>query len=332
MVKIIQILIGICIAAAGVFIFTRQVDLGVVGEVVLSTPPWKIACVMLFNVGTLYFRALRWRVLLPDRIDSSKTTLFPLVCIGFMVNNFVPMRIGEAVRALLLWRRNGYTIPESVGSILIERLLDILVFCTFLITPVLLLPQLHMYTSYAIMLSSGIAFVAGVFALYAFRPNMVMGLGSKMVSLLPAVIGKRLAVIGKEIISNLDWLFSSRKTILVVALSFITLFWQIAMLYILGTGVEQLSVLVSMFGVAFAAVGAAIPLAPGYVGTLHAMVLKGLGMAGVAADSAGALAVLFHAIGYVTVAFLGLLFFVRLKVSVNDIRNAGELSKKKRSN
>jgi uncharacterized membrane protein YbhN (UPF0104 family) len=50
------------------------------------------------------------------------------------------------------------------------------------------------------------------------------------------------------------------------------------------------------------------------------MMLSGLTMAGIEADKAGAIAVIFHAIGYVTIALMGIYFFSSLKISFKDIR------------
>jgi len=326
MKKALQLIAGVIIAALGVVVFTRQVELASVGRIIAQTDLWKIVVVALLNVGTLYFRSLRWGVLLPKRSGVVTTGYFPLVAIGFMVNNFMPFRIGEAVRALLLWKRNGYTVPESIGSLVIERLLDVLVFSTFLLVPVFLMPVLSEYRVYAELLSAGVLCVVGFFMLYALWPKMVAGAGRLLLQAVPYGLRKRTGLIAQELFSNFEWLLSVKKALVVVLLSYVTLACQIGMLSTLGSGVEHFTVFTSMFGVAFAAIGAAIPLAPGYVGTLHAMVLKGLGMAGIAADTAGALTILYHAIGYVTISALGLFFFVRLKISFADIRQAKDLS------
>lgn len=331
MVKVLQIIAGAGIASAGLYIFTRQVDIGTVAEIIRQTALWKIIAVMVLNVLTLYFRSLRWRFLLPQKPLTSKKDLFGLVTIGFMVNNIIPFRVGEAVRALLTWKRNRFTLPESIGSLVVERFLDVLVFASFLCLPVLLLPELVEFQRYAFLLAFGLGTVCLLFIFYAVKPGVTVSLGRIFLRPFPVRVRTLLETVGKEVLSNLDWLFSVRTVVSVAALSFITLFCQIGMLSALGADVKHFSVLVSMFGVAFAAIGAAIPLAPGYVGTLHAMVLKGLGMAGISSDTAGALAVMYHAIGYITLTLLGLFFFIRLKVTFKDVRSAGKLKKVERT-
>lgn len=318
----IQVAAGLAIAAAGIWIFSRQVHVGVLIHEMEQTRWWTIGLVVALNPMTLFLRSLRWRVLLPEKAMRQKNGLFPLVAIGFMVNNVLPARIGEAVRAMLLWRRNGFTIAESVGSLVVERVLDVMVFVTFLFVPICFMPQLAPLRLYGILLGSGFAvFVAGLL-LYARMPRIVTGMVSKLIVIVPTRFRQKIVAVGTDLASNLNWLFSLRKVIIVCILSVSTLGCQVLMLQFLAHGLPHFGPLSSMFGIAFAAIGAAIPLAPGYVGTLHAMMLQGMGMVGVAADRAGAIAVLYHAIGYGTISLLGMFYFFRLKLSFGDIGKA----------
>jgi len=79
-----------------------------------------------------------------------------------------------------------------------------------------------------------------------------------------------------------------------------------------------------LFAQAFAALGAAIPLAPGYVGTLHAIFLQGLVLCGVERDKAGAATIIFHAVAYITVTLLGLYYYFRFQVKFKDISKASD--------
>ena len=78
----------------------------------------------------------------------------------------------------------------------------------------------------------------------------------------------------------------------------------------------------SLFAQAFAAFGAAIPLAPGYIGTTHALVLSAAKAVGMSADSGRALAILYHLVNYVPVTAVGLFYFFRLKVNFKRITHA----------
>jgi len=312
----------VAVAAAGIWIFFRQVNVTGMILGVRATPLWKIALVVLLNPATLGFRAWRWSVLLPDRRGVEKHGFFPIVVIAFMVNNILPARIGEAVRAALLWKRNRFSIVESVGSILVERFLDIIVFTLFLFIPFILNPELSSLRFYGYFTGGGLFVVFLSLLAYSKWPHMAKSTAERINRLLPCRVQKIVVPVAKELVSNLDWLFSPKKVVVVVALSLLTILCQVVMLLVLGHGIAGFGFLDGMFGIACAALGAAIPLAPGYVGTLHAVMVSGLSASGIPSDNAGAIAVLYHGIGYVTVVTLGTYYFFRMKISFSDIRES----------
>ena len=318
----LQLFIGLLIAAIGVWVFSRQVDLSAMLGKVQETPWWKIVVVVLFCPLTLLLRAWRWKVLLPSNKGCSKDGLFPLVTIGFMVNNFIPARVGEAVRAALLWNKNNYTIAESVGSLLVERLLDILVYVIFLFWPIFVLPELSSLRYYGLLFAGGVGASIFCFIIYRINPLLTRQFAIHLLKFIPDRLGRFITRIGKELLSNVDWVFSRQRTLLIVILSFATILCQVAMIQALGLGVTNFGLFVSMFTTACAAVGAAIPLSPGYVGTLHSAMLQGMEMAGIAPESAGAVAVLYHAIGYVTISLMGIYYFFKMKLTLKDINKA----------
>jgi len=90
----------------------------------------------------------------------------------------------------------------------------------------------------------------------------------------------------------------------------------------LGIKLSGFGVFHGMFGVAFAAIGAAMPGAPGFVGTLHAALKQGFGFLGVQESGAAAITILYHAIGYIVVTFMGIVFYFTMKLSFDDIGKA----------
>ena len=322
--QIVQILGGLLITAAGLYIFFRDVKIAELWKEIRATELWIIIAVAILNPVGLWFRAYRWKIILPVRQKADKQRLFPLVMIGFMVNNILPARLGEAARAVFLWKRNGYSVAESVGSLLMERFIDTIVFATFFILPVFFIKELSTLFLYALLLSFFVAGIVFLFLVYSRMPEPTRHHAKKIIGRLPQRIQTMVIKIGAELISNLDWVFHVRKVFAVMILSFVIILCQAGMMYALGRGLERFGILDSMFGVAFAAVGAAIPLAPGYVGTLHATLLRGLSMVGVHVDKAGAMAILYHAIGYMTVTTIGLYYFFSTKISFREIGKAKE--------
>jgi uncharacterized membrane protein YbhN (UPF0104 family) len=91
-------------------------------------------------------------------------------------------------------------------------------------------------------------------------------------------------------------------------------------------------ILSGMFSAACAAIGAAIPLAPGYIGTLHAFLKLGLVKCGIETNTAAAATLVYHAIGFSAVTIAGLYYYLRLRISFKEIGKAkAELDKEETS-
>jgi hypothetical protein len=78
-----------------------------------------------FYVMSVYFRALRWRHLTNPLAPIPRSVLFRSTAIGFMVNNLMPLRLGEFVRVWTLSRETGVPVGAVFGTVVLERVLDV---------------------------------------------------------------------------------------------------------------------------------------------------------------------------------------------------------------
>ncbi len=73
-----------------------------------------------------YFRALRWRYFLyPLKKDIGMDILFSSLMIGYMMNSIIP-RAGEVYRPVLLANKEKISKASAFGTILVERVFDVL--------------------------------------------------------------------------------------------------------------------------------------------------------------------------------------------------------------
>ena len=89
----------------------------------------------------VYFRALRWQYLLSVVGEFPAARLYPVVVIGYMVNNLLPARVGEFARAYYLAQREEVSASTGLATIAVERVYDGLVLLAFAAfsAPILLL-------------------------------------------------------------------------------------------------------------------------------------------------------------------------------------------------
>ena len=97
-----------------------------------------IPAILLYFVS-IYFRSIRWKHLLSPVATIGIAKLYPVIIIGYMANNLLPVRLGELVRAYYLSRREDISGSASLASIAVERVFDgitLLIFC-FTAVPIL---------------------------------------------------------------------------------------------------------------------------------------------------------------------------------------------------
>jgi uncharacterized protein (TIRG00374 family) len=332
---VIQWTAGVVLAAAGMWVFLHNIDTHkLAGQLLHSNPLLIVACAG-FAVLSIWLRSLRSAMLLPVCTRDQQKKLFPILMIAFMINNILPARMGEVARAMLLWKRNGYSGAVSFGSVILERVLDTLVFLSCFFIPVFIVPGLagsnipghsaRALTLHTLALAFCAVFSFFVVLLIAYSryPHTVRRIGVRIAAtrLVPLRFRTRINRIGKELISNLEWTFSLKRVAGIVVLSYAIVSCYAVMTQLL-IHEKAFGFLHGLFAQAFAAMGAAIPLAPGYVGTLHAVFLQGLMLCGVGRENAVAATIFFHAVAYIAVTGLGLYYYFSFGVKFKDISNA----------
>lgn len=86
---------------------------------------WVILPVILFLLIAHYSRAMRWKLLMePLGYKPSNFNAFAAVMIGYLVNAGAP-RLGEVFKCSLLARYEKFKIDKLIGTILIERAVDL---------------------------------------------------------------------------------------------------------------------------------------------------------------------------------------------------------------
>jgi uncharacterized protein (TIRG00374 family) len=82
-----------------------------------------LAIAIIIGFVWMWMRAIVWRTLLRER--ASLKDVFFTVGEGYLLNNFLPFRLGEIGRAFLLSRKSGMQFMEVLPTIVIERVMDL---------------------------------------------------------------------------------------------------------------------------------------------------------------------------------------------------------------
>jgi uncharacterized protein (TIRG00374 family) len=121
--KIPRWLPGAIISLVLIVVLLYFVDINAMVDAVRKADYRFIAAAFALSFVWMLGRAKVWQTLLRDR-PSFKDTLFT-IGEGYLLNNFLPFRLGELGRAFLISRKSKLQFPEVLPTIVIERVVDL---------------------------------------------------------------------------------------------------------------------------------------------------------------------------------------------------------------
>ena len=241
------------------------VDLSQVANAFRSADYGILAAAGVLAFAWMFVRGIVWRTLLRERTSYRDTML--ALSEGYLLNNFLPFRLGEIGRAFLLSRRSGLPFSEILPTIVIERAVDLF------FSAVIFLAALPFVVgageAWRVAIIVGAVIVAGLAFLYvlARRRQPALDLFHRLSARWPTLQrhgGDLLEsfLTGLSVLTD-GWLFAR-------FLFWMTINWAMAIVnytVITLAFFPQTTVVWGMFGLGAAAFGGAIPSLPGGVGT-----------------------------------------------------------------
>ena len=285
-------LVGIAISAVALWIVAGTVDLWETGSILADADALPLVAIVAIVAVQVTVRAWRWSFLMPHGSDGRRLRirrLLPPLLVGYLGNAVLPARLGEPMRAVLASRRERVGTTEALGSVLLERLIDVatlavVAFSAALvvdapgwISQVLGVAALGGIVGMAILLSVGIKPILAIADRLGLerRPALRSLVGRFAASV--GGPGRRRAIGISAGVSVGAWLLDAVS------------FWLAAQ----AVGVE-LAYPAALLIAGFTVLGTAVPSAPGYVGTFELAAAAAAGALGVPPAAALAMAVVAH--------------------------------------
>jgi hypothetical protein len=284
-----------------------------------------IPALVLYFAG-VYLRATRWRILLRSVAPTATTNqLFPIVVIGFMANNILPLRAGEIVRSVVIGREFGVRKTSALATIAVERIFDGITMLGFLAFSMIFVSLTSELQSLAILSFIIFAGLLLALVLLTFGGDVVTRLLQLVLGPLPDRVGTRVEQMAESFLSGLGVLKSRRDLAKVVVTSIGAWLLEASMYYLLaiGFGAQVRDVMngaVTLLTTGVANLSTLIPGAPGYIGQFEYGVKLVLnGAFNISEHNALAYAILVHAALYFPITILGLVEWFRRSLSVRDL-------------
>jgi len=306
--------IGALISLACIFLVLRGVDLQKTANLLGGARPAWLALAVAAIVGDLLFRAVRWQVLIrPIRaVPFRRLTAYMLV--GYLANNVLPARLGELVRSHYLGDREGISRSATLGTVVVERVVDTVVLVGIGAAAILVLNVRGVVVS-AILIGVAIAALLCVALAVALAAHRLPGAGraAAFLSRWPRVVGVATRLRDGLRVAALP------KTVAAAAILSVAA-WSCTVVAVLAVG-QSLGIELTVGEAALLAAGTnlatAIPSGPGYLGTFE-YAGQSIALAfGLAASVGLALALLIHVLTIAVSSIGGVVALIRLGWSHN---------------
>ncbi len=274
-----------------------------------------VAVVLLF--AWLFVRAVVWRTLLRARVPY--WDVFHSLNAGYLLNAFLPFRLGELGRAYLLSLKTDLKFVEILPTIVIERSMDLAITAAIFLSSLPFVVGAKGADRIAIIL--GVLVLAGLLFLYILARNDQWALDTfHKISARWPLIQRFGGNILESFLTGLGaltdgWLFAR-------FMFWILLNWGMSIVtfyLILRAFFPQAQWIWAMFGLGAGAFGNAIPSLPGAVGTYEGALGGALTLLSGDQSTSLAVALTSHLLNYLTAIVLGSYALAREGQSLSGI-------------
>ena len=300
---------GTVLSLVCLWLVTRDIHFSEVAKALAqANHTWVILAVSLVLTAPLA-RAVRWRLLFYPRHRQHRVwKLVFILLIGQMINIVLPTRLGELARAHLMRELEGESGAFTLGTIVLEKLMDSIALLFFLFGVMLALPlPPWLRASAMVVIASAIVLLPGI-AISAYSQGQMLRMLTWLLGPLPersrrwAIRQSELVLSGLKVLRYWDMVL--RVVLWSVLIMGIGALVNYATFAALGLGLPFRA---AVFTLVVLQIGIAAPSAPGKVGVFHYLTTAALSVFSIKSSLAFSAAVLLHLIVILPPSVLGVL-------------------------
>ena len=308
--RLLQLVAGLLISLVFVYALLSRVPLAQVGAALERARPPLVGAALCGIAFSYSLRTQRWAMMLRSlgaNVRFAEAAVPLMGCVA--LNNVLPLRAGDVMRIVAFRRLTKVPPSMQLGSLVLERLLDIATLMAILFATLALQrgtglqPRIREGLE-AVALAAVLA-VAGFLAAPAPLRLIVRGVEARVPRLKPA--GESLLRLSEAIKAL------SRPGLLARLAGLSALAWlgegsaYVCIALALGVGH---TVPAGLLALGLGTLATTIPSSPGYVGTFHYFAALALTQTGAAPALAAAFAILIHAVLWVSTTATGFLLML----------------------
>ncbi len=341
MIRSPKMWVGMALSVVLIGIFLTTVDVGRMLDALADADYGYAAPAIGLYLVSLLFRTIRWQMLMRHMRLVKVTRLYPVVIVGYMANNLLPLRLGELVRSYYVSRREGVSKSAALATILVERVLDAVTLLMLIALIALFVPISTITGAFGERLgvpapllvfgfSAPFILALGLLIAFAANPEKTGNTVMAVLKPLPGPLRARVGGITDLFLTGLAPLRSPRTLTTLLILTLPIWLLEAGTFFLVGYSFDLDSAFTDPAGMAVGMVllssitniGSALPAAPGGVGLFELVTretLLLLPMADTSRSVAAAFSTVTHAVLLLPMIALGQLFLWMEHLSLRSL-------------
>jgi uncharacterized protein (TIRG00374 family) len=307
--SIIRATLGGAISIAALWFVLSGADLRRTGDVLRTADLRWVALAFVFVSADLAFRALRWQRLIRPIAAVRYVSMLGYLLVGYLANNILPARLGELVRSHYLGDREGISRASALGTVVVERVVDLVAVIAIASTALLLLSVRGLIAN-AVLVGAAVCGLFLVVLALGIVAHRLPGMDR-----IRAVVERypRVRDLARSLQDGLA--VAARPRTIGEAIAVSILSWSMSILATAAVGQSlgiQLTIAQAALIASGVALASAVPAGPSNLGTFELAAQELAKTVGVPSASALALGVLTHVLILLATSIGGAIAFSRL--------------------
>lgn len=310
---LVGVLVGLPLSAVFFWLAFRNTDLDEVWSVLTEADVGSVVFAVVAMAAVYAGQASRWRAI--ARTPGVPASRFgEMVVSGVAVNNVLPGRVGDLLRARWLQVAGRIPAGRALATVFVDRSFDVLALVVFLVISLPFVAGAEWLRRIA--LGGVVLLIALALVLAAARGYTRHRARERR--------GQRglLRRIARDTLEGLsDPLGRMRAVVLAGASLAIWATWALAAWFVAHAVGIEFSPVEAIFVTAVINLGVAIPSSPGFIGTYQWLGVSALALFDIGTEQALAFAILMHAVWYVPTMLVGGALLLRRAIGTIGVRS-----------
>jgi glycosyltransferase 2 family protein len=304
---------GLATAVTVVFgyLAVRNVEVDELGESLRESNYWFLLPAFALLALAFFLRVIRWRCLFSPATRPGWAPATEALLLGQFLNSVLPFRAGDAARIVALRSFGGPSRVETAGTVVIERIFDVLALLVLLFVLLPVVPEVTWLRAAGVLVIVLIVALAAAIVVLRVYGERAVAFCLRPLARLPYLSEARVEAAIRNLTKGVIALRSGR-------IGLIAFFWTLISWLVLGAsfwclmlGFDfGLSPVAGLLVVIATGLSHVLPSAPASVGVFEAAGIVALGAYGIPQSQALSYALVVHALNVVPFLLAGLLVVV----------------------